>query len=458
MENAIYPRSSLNPNDSLVCKLLPQTNKNRELTIDNDYLINSDIVDGTRIQGVGQTLDRSYRWRVIIESRVRSIAQVPDRFFDLQGRSYPIDWNSKVSVFNGEAPTYSNFKDAIIYKIGSSNEKNSLKPFIIFDAYATEAEQEETEEAASFKEYLTTYSENLSPFSDEETLVSVDPLDNKTYNVPAQNSKEKKAIKECNYLAIVVDNNDNYYGFVGEKVTVTRNNEEVTEIIWYTPEEGINVNQFKGLDMWIKFEGINELIYFLLTKYEQDIISIKATHMTSPSEDSNAKVNEGETEMEEYSEGDTERQFDGKLWAYVNPRTMKPYLDDYWFHNGEPYYIKSLTIAEGNKEIEAKKIVVRADTWPGMYMMVGETYIRNRDTEKDEHFQIVIPQAKVKADQTLTLQADGEPTVFSMNLEVAQPRSKVMMEINTYKTERKMIKDENGNFIAVDGSSEVVIK
>ena len=62
---------------------------------------------------------------------------------DLQGRSYPIDWNSKVSVFNGEAPTYSNFKDAIIYKIGPAQEPNYLKPYIIFDAYAVDNASEE---------------------------------------------------------------------------------------------------------------------------------------------------------------------------------------------------------------------------------------------------------------------------------------------------------------------------
>lgn len=424
---------------------------------DTDYLVNSDVVDGVRIQGVGQVLDKSYRWRLIIESRVRSIAQVPDRFFDLQGRSYPIDWNSKVSVFNGEAPTYSNFKDAIIYKIGPAQEPNYLKPYIIFDAYAVDNATEENQEAESFKEYLT-YSENISPTVNEEVLVTkTGSDDNAAYNVPEQNSKEKEPIKNCNYLAIVVDNNNNYYGFVGKKVTETIEEQEVTKIVWYTPEEGVNVSQFKGLDMWIKFDGINELIYFLLTKYEQDIISIKTSRMEQPEEGTDAKVNEDTTIMEIYNENDKERQFDGKLWAYLNPRTMKPYLDDYWFHGNEPYYIKSLTLVDKQKELDAKKIVVRADTWPGVYMMVGETYIKNRDTGENEHLQLVIPQAKVKADQTITLQAEGDPTVFNMSLEVAQPKSKVMMEINTYKTQTKMMADENGHFIAVDGSSEVVV-
>jgi hypothetical protein len=88
------------------------------------------------------------------------------------------------------------------------------------------------------------------------------------YNIPAQNKDDERSIKDCDYLAIVVDNNDNYHAFVGIQTTVTKEGKEVVEAIWYKPKEGVNVNQFKGLDMWIKFDGINELIYFLITKYE----------------------------------------------------------------------------------------------------------------------------------------------------------------------------------------------
>ena len=49
IETASYPNTSLNPNDNLVCKLLPQSNRNRELAKDTDYLVNSDVVDGVRI-------------------------------------------------------------------------------------------------------------------------------------------------------------------------------------------------------------------------------------------------------------------------------------------------------------------------------------------------------------------------------------------------------------------------
>jgi len=56
-----------------------------------------------------------------------------------------------------------------------------------------------------------------------------------------------------------------------------------------------------------------------------------------------------------------------------------------------------------------------------MYKIVGETYIRNRDTGKDERVQLTFPLCKIKSDQTLTLQADGDPTTFNLDVEVAVP-------------------------------------
>jgi hypothetical protein len=39
-------------------------------------------------------------------------------------------------------------------------------------------------------------------------------------------------------------------------------------------------------------------------------------------------------------------------------------------------------------------------------------------TGADEAFQFVIQKAKIQPNFTLTFQADGDPTVFDMNLEV----------------------------------------
>ena len=57
-------------------------------------------------------------------------------------------------------------------------------------------------------------------------------------------------------------------------------------------------------------------------------------------------------------------------------------------------------------------INVNANTFPGVYKIVGDTYARDRQGV-DQFFQFVIPLAKVDPENTITLQADGEPTVKS---------------------------------------------
>lgn len=249
-------------------------------------------------------------------------------------------------------------------------------------------------------------------------------------------------ICEADYLAIIVDSNDDYYALLGVATTVDDGDLD-DAVTWTQPKTPINVYQFKNIDMWLRFDSINALAYFLITKYEDDIkkitpVTIDPTTMRygpdepitpqtditrdgddpiepvepdepgddpepepDPREDEWA-VNQNITEVTENADGES-RKAEGKLWAYINPRTMQPYADDYWFHQGEPFYVKSLTMAPKGKRIKGNKITIRADQWPGMYMMVGETYIRSRDTGEDERMQIKFPLCKVRSDHTLTL-------------------------------------------------------
>ena len=93
-----------------------------------------------------------------------------------------------------------------------------------------------------------------------------------------------------------------------------------------------------------------------------------------------------------------------------------------------------------------------------MYMLVGETYIRDRDTGKDERLQLKFPLAKVRSEQTLTLQADGDPTTFNMALEIARPENGIMMEITPYEVADTMIQNSDGTFSTEvkDGSTTVL--
>lgn len=79
-------------------------------------------------------------------------------------------------------------------------------------------------------------------------------------------------------------------------------------------------------------------------------------------------------------------------------------------------------------------IDVSANTFPGTYYITGDTFARNETTGSDEMFQFVIPKAKVLSESnTLTLEAEGDPTVFSMSLKVLRPKNGRMMELIQYE-------------------------
>ena len=78
-------------------------------------------------------------------------------------------------------------------------------------------------------------------------------------------------------------------------------------------------------------------------------------------------------------------------------------------------------------------IDVSANTFPGTYYVTGDTYARSEATGKDEFFQFIIPKAKVLSESnTITLEAEGDPTVFSMSLKVLRPKDGKMMKLVQY--------------------------
>jgi hypothetical protein len=79
-----------------------------------------------------------------------------------------------------------------------------------------------------------------------------------------------------------------------------------------------------------------------------------------------------------------------------------------------------------------REIVVSADTFPGTYYVTGDTYARSDVTGDDQFFQFIIPKAKVTTENTITLEAEGDPSVFSMNLTVLRPEDGDMMKLVQY--------------------------
>lgn len=77
-------------------------------------------------------------------------------------------------------------------------------------------------------------------------------------------------------------------------------------------------------------------------------------------------------------------------------------------------------------------INISAETFPGTYYITGDTYARRETDGLDEFFQFIIPKAKVQSEVTLTMEAEGDPSTFSMNLRVLRPSDDSMMKLVKY--------------------------
>lgn len=79
-----------------------------------------------------------------------------------------------------------------------------------------------------------------------------------------------------------------------------------------------------------------------------------------------------------------------------------------------------------------QEISISPETFPGTYMVIGDTFARSETTGKDESFQLIIPKAKMQSEVTLTMEADGDPSTFDMNLKVLRPKNGPMMKLVKY--------------------------
>lgn len=98
----------------------------------------------------------------------------------------------------------------------------------------------------------------------------------------------------------------------------------------------------------------------------------------------------------------------------------------YSAHSGEKLFITYSVKAT------TKTITISSDRFPGTYYVTGDTYSRSDVDGRDQFFQFIIPKAKMTAENTITLEAEGDPSTFSMNLTVLRPESGEMMKLVQY--------------------------
>lgn len=83
----------------------------------------------------------------------------------------------------------------------------------------------------------------------------------------------------------------------------------------------------------------------------------------------------------------------------------------------------------------AKTIEISPTKFPGTYYITGDTYARNETTGNDECFQFIIHKGKITSENTITMEADGDPSTFSMNVEclrATKGNKPVMIELVQY--------------------------
>lgn len=124
---------------------------------------------------------------------------------------------------------------------------------------------------------------------------------------------------------------------------------------------------------------------------------------------------------------------DGKLYKKENPKfytadntVMK---DSDSFEANTRYFCSFDLLAKGSV------IEISANSFPGTYYVVGDTFARNQESGDDEFFQFIIPKAKVLSENTITLEAEGDPSVFNMSLRVLRPSDGKMMKLVKYNLE-----------------------
>lgn len=115
----------------------------------------------------------------------------------------------------------------------------------------------------------------------------------------------------------------------------------------------------------------------------------------------------------------------------------------FFLKTGTVYYKWTRTVKTKNDNPETilgRQFVIDAETFPDDYRIVGETYIRSQKTGKDQRMQFIIYKANVSSDTSITLEAEGDPTTFSMSVDVLVPPNDLMMELKEYDVEDDILK------------------
>lgn len=88
---------------------------------------------------------------------------------------------------------------------------------------------------------------------------------------------------------------------------------------------------------------------------------------------------------------------------------------------------KTLEIMYGDQK--SGVVTISASTFPKTYYIEGSTFARDLKTGKDQIFKFIIPKAKVVSENTITMEAEGDPTVFDIKLRALRDTDGNMLKL-----------------------------
>ena len=84
-------------------------------------------------------------------------------------------------------------------------------------------------------------------------------------------------------------------------------------------------------------------------------------------------------------------------------------------------------------KVSGAEFSVTSTKFPGTYYVTGDTYSRSQASGEDSYFQLIFPKAKITSDDVnITLEADGDPATFNMNLRLMRADGNTVMKLVKY--------------------------
>ena len=173
---------------------------------------------------------------------------------------------------------------------------------------------------------------------------------------------------------------------------------EVADVRFY-PANALKLDETGALQWTVKTPGKDSAtdVYYTDADKVLEFTTLKVSNLAITSETSDARGGKG----------------NAKLLTWDHSREGTITLEDALLS------LECLEALMGDGTGKGKNFVrITSDSFADNYCIVGTTYAKNQDTGKDHLFTFFVPNAKVATELNLEMTADGDPTVFNMELTV----------------------------------------